>query len=193
MTKLQAVNVCLSAMGEPKINSLDDAAIDAQMAIDIVDETTLSVQTTGWHWNTEKHTLSPSTDGYIYVPENTIAVDTIESDYGVDVVQRGLRLFNRETSSFIFNKPLTVSLIVCLDYDDVPMAAKQFISIRAARIFQQRALGSDTLYKFDGADETRAWAVLMQAEAESQDANVLRDNWSTASIMNRSHFSRGSY
>lgn len=193
MTKLQAINICLSAMGEPVINSLDDAAVDAQMASDIVDETTSSVQSEGWDWNTEKHTLSPTVDGFILLPDNTIRVDTIEADAGTDVIQRGLKLFNRDTSSFIFTKPLRLSLTVILSFDDLPFTAKQFIAIRAARVFQQRSLGSDTLYKFDQADEQRAWAVLMQEEAETMDANILRDNWSTSSIVNRWHFARGAY
>jgi hypothetical protein len=192
-TKLGAVNICLSAMGEPAVNSLDDAAIDAQSAANIVDETTASVQSEGWDWNTEKHTLSPNTDGFILLPENTIRVDTIEEDAGTDVIQRGLKLFDRKTSSYSFTKPLRLELIVILPFEEVPFSAKQFIAIRAARIFQQRSLGSDTLYKYDAADEQRAWAVLVQEEADTLDANVLRDNWSTASIVNRTFFARGAY
>ena len=38
MTKLEAVNICLSSMGEPVINSLDNASVDAQIASDLIDE-----------------------------------------------------------------------------------------------------------------------------------------------------------
>lgn len=193
MTQLDAVNICLSAMGEPVINSLDDAAMDAQMAVDIVDETTASVQSVGWHWNTEDHTIAPNTDGQIVLPENTIRVDTTGNDACVDVVQRGLKLFNRGTSAFTFTKPLQLTLSVLLMFDDLPFAAKQYVAIRAARIFQQRLLGNDALVKYDSVDEQRAWAILMQEEAETLNANLLRDNWSTASIMNRGYFARGAY
>jgi len=84
-------------------------------------------------------------------------------------------------------------MYVALPFEDMPFAAKQFVSIRSARLLQQRVLGSDTLYKFDSADENRAWTVLCQEEAEVSDANMLYDNWSTSSIMNRSSFSRGAY
>jgi hypothetical protein len=191
-TKLKAVNICLSAMGEPVINSLDDAAIDAQMASDIVDETSESVQTIGWYWNTETHTLTPDSNGYLVLPKNTIRVDPNDLSLG-NILQRGGKLFNADTASFQFTKPIKLTLSVILEYDDLPLTAKQFIAIRAARIFQQRLLGSDTLYKYDAADEQRAYAVLMQEEAETRDANVLRGNWSTASIINRGWFSRGAY
>ncbi|WP_316172973.1 hypothetical protein [Bradyrhizobium sp. SZCCHNRI2049] len=191
-TKLKAVNICLSAMGEPVINSLDDAAIDAQMASDIVDETSESVQTIGWYWNTETHTLAPDVTGQIILPDNTIRVDPLDIRLG-NIVQRGLKLFNTDTSTFIFTNPIKLRFSVLLEFDDLPLTAKQFIAIRSARICQQRMLGSDTLYKFDSADENRAWAVLMQEEAETMNANVLRDNWSAASILNRAYFARGAY
>lgn len=193
MSLLDAVNICLSAMGEPVINSLDDAAMDAQMAVDIVAETTNSVQSVGWHWNTETHTIKPDTNGFIVLPPNTISVDTIDEDRGTDVIQRGLRLFDKGTSNFLFTKPLKLRLIVILDYDDLPFAARQFIAIRSARTFQQRLLGSDALYKYDAADENNAWGVLMQKEAETMNANVLRDNWSAGSIVNRTFFARGAF
>lgn len=191
-TKLKAVNICLSAMGEPVINSLDDAAIDAQMASDIIDETSESVQTVGWYWNTETHTLSPDINGNLVLPQNVIRVDPIDQSLG-NIVQRGGKLFNTDTASFSFTKAIKLRMSVLLEYDDLPLTAKQFIAIRAARIFQQRLLGSDTLYKFDAQDEQRAFAVLMQEETETMNPNILRDNWSTASILNRGRFSRGAY
>lgn len=194
MTKLAAVNICLSAMGEPVINSLEAPATDAQMCSDIVDEVTRSVQSICWHWNNEKHTFSPDTDGFIKLPGNTLRVDSIDASRDVDVIQRGLRLFDRGTNSYVFTIPLTVDLYVCLEYEDMPFAAKQYVTARAARTTQQRLLGSDTLYKFDTADETKAFAVLMQEEAESMDANVLYDSNSTSMMLVRSSaFYRGPF
>lgn len=191
-TKLKAVNICLSAMGEPVINSLDDAAIDAQMASDIVDETSESVQTIGWYWNTETHTLKPDINGNLVLPANTIRVDPVDLSLG-NIVQRGGKLFNTDTASFQFTTPVKLTLSVLLTFDDLPMSAKQFIAMRAARVFQQRLLGSDTLYKYGAADENRAYAVLMQEEAETRDSNLLRGNWSTQAIVHRGFFSRGAY
>lgn len=193
MTKLDAVNVCLSAMGEPKINSLDAAGIDAQMASDLVDETSLSVQGAGWHWNRETHTLTPDVNGYLVLPANTLRVDTIEDSKPTDVIQRGVRLFNKTNNSYVFSDSLKLELIVALNYEDLPFAAKNFITYRAARLMQQRSLGSETLHKFNEKDEQRAWVLLLQDEAETLDANMLDDSWSTASILNRGWFSRGAY
>jgi hypothetical protein len=193
LTKLDSVNICLSSMGEPTVNSLDGAAVDAQMASDLVDETTRSVQGFGWHWNRERYVLSPNTAGEIILPANTLRVDTIEDSQGVDVVQRGGKLFDKSKSSYVFDKPLTLEIYVQLTFDQLPFAAKQFITIRAARTLQQRLLGSETLAKFHEADEQRAWISLQQEEAETYDGNMLYDSWSTRRIVTRGSFARGAF
>jgi hypothetical protein len=193
MTKLDAVNICLSSMGEPTVNTLDGAAVDAQMASDLVDETSRSVQSMGWHWNREKHELAPDNSSQISLPANTLRVDAVESSRDVDVVQRGLKLFDVENSTYFFDDSVLVELYVQLPFEDLPFAAKQFITMRAARLLQQRLLGSETLYKFHAQDEQRAWTILMQEETEVADGNMLYDSWSTSKIVTRGYFSRGSF
>ena len=193
MSKLEAVNICLSSMGEPSIASLDGAAIDAQMASDLIDETSRSVQAMGFHWNRETHTLSPNVAGEIVLPSNTARVDTVDGDRSVDVIQRGTRLYDRTNNTYVFDKSLTVDIAVILPFEDLPLAAKNFITMRSARLLQQRLLGSETLHKFNQADEQRAWVLLLQDEADIADASMLHDSWSTASILNRGWFSRGGY
>ena len=193
MSKLEAVNICLNAMGEPSINSLDGAAIDAQMASDLIDETSRSVQAMGFYWNREAFTLTPNAAGEIVLPSNTARVDTIDGDKSISVVQRGTRLYDLENNTYVFDKSLKVDLILILAFEDLPLAAKNFITMRSARLLQQRLLGSETLHKFNNADESRAWILLLQDEADVADSSMLHDSWSTASILNRGWFSRGAY
>jgi hypothetical protein len=147
----------------------------------------------GWHWNREKHSLSPNSFSQIVLPNNTLRVDTIEDSHSIDVVQRGQRLFNKATNSYTFDKPLTLEIYVELPFSDLAFSAKQFITIRSARLLQQRQLGSDTLTKFHEADEQRAWISLQQDELEVADGNMLYDSWSTRRIVTRGSFSRGSF
>lgn len=192
MTKLDAVNICLSSMGEPVVNSLDGAAVDAQMASDLVDETSRSVQSMGWHWNYERHTLSPDVNGEIVLPQNTLRVDTIQDNRTTDVVQRGLKLFDVNNATYQFTDPLKVEMFVQLPFEDLPTSAKQFITVRASRTLQQRLLGSDTLDKYTKEAEMRAWVLLMQEEADTIDANML-DAWQTQRIIQRGYFARGAF
>lgn len=185
MTKLDAVNIALSAMGEPKISTLDGAAVDAQIASDLVDETSRSVQSRGWHWNRERLTLQPDVFGIVKIPANTCRIDTIEGDKSTDIVVRGDRLYNRYEASFIFDKPMVLEVYVFLDFEDLPYAAKQYISMRAARLFQQRVLGSPVLAEFSQEEERQAYLTLLQDDLEVGDYNMLSDSFDTASILNR--------
>lgn len=191
MTKLQAVNICLSSMGEPPVSTLDSAAPDAQVISDIIDETSRSVQSIGWHWNIEKYTLSPNTNGELMLPNNTLRVDSVDASFDIDVIQRGQRLFNRGDNTYTFTAPITVEVFVGLPFDDLPFAAKQYIALAAARIAQQRLLGSDSLYKFNVQDEQRAWLNLLRDESDVSDRNMLYDSYSTSSMLMRGAFSRG--
>lgn len=193
MTKLDAVNVCLSAMGEPSINELETAGADAQIASDIVDEISRAVQGMGWHWNRETHTISPDVNGFIVLPANTLRVDSVDEDKAVDVIQRGTRLYDRENNTYVFPKTVKVDITAALPFDDLPFAARNFIAYRSARVMQQRSLGSETLQKFNERDEQRAWTMLMQDEAEVSDTNYINDSWSSASVVTRGSFSRSNY
>ena len=193
MTKLDAVNIALSSMGEPVINTLDGASVDAQMAADLVDETSRSIQSQGWQWNRERHVLSPNVNNQIVLPANTARVDTVETDRPTDVIQRGGKLFDRANNTYTFDKTLILEIYVILPFEDLPLAAKNAIAYKAAMILQQRLLGSETLYKFAQAEAQRAWLTLLQEEAEVGDHNMLYDSWQTSSILNRSSFARGGY
>lgn len=193
MTKLDAVNICLSSMGEPQVNSLDGVAVDAQMAASLISETSMSVQALGWHWNREVHDLSPDVNGDVVLPANIARVDTVDGSKAVDVIQRGQRLYNVIDNTYSFTDPLTVELYVILEFEELPLTAKQYIAIRAARILQQRLLGSDLLARFAAVDEQSAWTALQHDDLSVADYNMLTDSWSTASILNRGFFTRGGY
>lgn len=192
MDKLDAVNICLSSMGEPTVNSLDGVAVDAQMASNLISETSRSVQSIGWHWNKQIVTLTPSTSNKrIELPNTYLRVDAV--DKTIDVVRRGKLLYNITDTTFKFTKPVEVEVIIQLDFRDLPYAAQQYVTMRSARLLQQRLLGNDMLYKFNLQDEQQAWTTLLQDEIDISDLNMLRDSWSTQSIVQRGWFNRGAY
>lgn len=193
LTELEAVNVMLSSIGEPPINSIDGAGVDAQMANDLLNEVSRTCQQKGWHWNRENHTLSPDVDGFINLPSNTARVDSVNADKAFDVIQRGLRLFDRANTTYVFTVPVELELVVYLPFDELPDAAKEYVTARAAMLFQQRMLASDTLNSDLQKRAQEAWNDIFRSEIKTQDPNVLRDNWSTLAIVQRGWFRRGAF
>jgi hypothetical protein len=173
--ELDAVNTMLSIIGEAPVNTVEDTGVvDAVIARQILNETLRQVQTHPWHWNTDHGVnLTPTfpLPGDICLPANCLQVDATDSR--VDVVQRGLRLWDKTNQTFKFTAPVTVSITRLLPFNDLPQAARHYIMVRSGRIFQDRVVGSSTLSGFNEKDELRAYAQLRNLEAQNAELNVL--------------------
>ena len=187
-TELDAVNIMLGTIGESPINSLDAATgvVDAVTARSILAEVSVQVQEEGWHFNTDyEFDLTPDNSGFIYVPSNAIEVDTSPYSRDYDVAIRGNRLYDRGNKTYVFSKPLKADLTILLEFNELPQAARHYITVRAARVFQQRVVGSDTLNGFTQADESRALRAIRRYEARTADYNILTSNYSVMRVIDR--------
>ncbi|WGD31655.1 hypothetical protein AncyloWKF20_07505 [Ancylobacter sp. WKF20] len=184
-TELEAVNILLNTIGESPVNSLQNSAhVDASTARRTLAEVNRAIQTEGWHWNTETdYPLQPRMeDGNVLLPANTMRCSVKEP--GRDIVQRGNRLYDRRAHSFTFASAVKADLVLLLEFEDLPQAARELCVIRAARIFQQRVLGDGELYQFTVRDELKARADLLEAESESLNLNILT-NSAVARVLDR--------
>jgi len=186
-TELDAVNIMLGTIGEAPINSIESASgvSDAVIARQILNEVSIQVQEEGWHFNVESNfVLSPAVPSKeIFVPENCIEVDA--EDTLIDVAIRGNRLYDRKNHTFQFEKEIKCSMTLMLPFDDLPQAARHYITIRAARVFQQRVVGSQVLGTFTEKDEMRARMALRRYEAKTADYNILTGNYSVMRVLDR--------
>ena len=178
----------LSTIGEAPVNSLDggNALADAAIAREILKEVSIQVQEEGWHFNIEKNMkVEPAVDGFIYVPANCIQIDTTGYSYQRDVCVRGNRLYDRDNHTYQFTDGVYVDMFLLLDFEELPQAARHYITIRASRVFQQRVVGSEALGNFTERDEMRARAVLRKYEADTADYNILTGNYDVMKIIER--------
>ena len=105
----------------------------------------------------------------------------------LDVVARGSKLYNRATNSFYFDSSISavsMNAVVLLNFDELPESARRYVTIRSARIFQDRVVGSDTLHAFQQRDELQALVELKDADGEVSDYNIF-DNYAVASVIDR--------
>lgn len=188
-SELDAINIMLGTIGESPINSLDAATgvVDAVTARSILAEVSVQVQEEGWHFNTEnEYVLTPSLDtNEIYVPANVIEVDTSPYHREFDVSIRGNRLYDRGNKTYQFSKDLKCDMTILLEFNEMPQAARHYITIRAARVFQQRVVGSETLGSFTEKDEARALRSMRRYEARTGDHNILTGNYSVMRVIDR--------
>ncbi len=186
-TTLQAVNVILEAMGSRTIASLDSQGTDAEIAIARLGEANLEVQAEGWSFNTEEdYPIDPTVSGEIVLPKNAIRIRKVYFDGGWDkkLVVRGGKLYDRKNHTFNVGITVKVDLTVALDFEDIPQAARTYITLRAARRAAAGKLVSPTVYQFTHADELEA-RIRMEQEDDDADPKSMRDNPHVAYVRRR--------
>ena len=188
--KLDAVNSMLFPIGESPVNTLEGGnVVDAVTAEQVLDRVSREVQSEGWAFNHEKcfpllrQAFSPYV---IYVPDTALSCDP--SDKSSQIIVRGDRLYDLENHTYNFPDDTTkveCDIVWHLPFEDLPETAKRFITIRAARIFQAGAVGSDTLNSFSDRDEFEAKSRFRKANSRVRDKNLLTANLSVARILAR--------
>lgn len=187
-TELEAVNVMLSNIGESPVNTLDDDnVVDAGIAKTILRNVAREVQSEGWFFNTDYNkTFLPTADDRIQLPQNTLKVDP--SDVSLRYVQRGRFMYDRENHTYDIKEKVELNVIIGLDFEDLPETAKRYITLRSARIFQERMLGTPTISQFNAQDEMRAYASLKTEENNAADHNYLTDSATVQASLQRTFF-----
>jgi hypothetical protein len=188
-TQLEAVNTLLHTIGEAPVNSLTGTLpIDATLANNTINEISREVQAAGWHFNSfYKYELSRDGDSKIPLADNIMRVDLDVNQYPLstyDVIKRGSFLFNKQGNTFVFDKSLEAKVIILLPFIELPENARRYITIRGARIFQDRTLGANVLHRFGQIDEANALAVLKQEETDTSDTNIF-NSYDTFNIISR--------
>lgn len=173
MTELEAVNEILAAIGESPIASFDESFADATIARQTLTTVSRQIQLNGWTFNTELSvTLSPDVDGFIHLPTNTLKVTPSYTE--TKYIHRGTRLYDRDARTYVFTEDVDVAeLVLALPFEELPEAARAFITVRAGRRFFDRVGATQDQHGFHVQDERAAWVALQNYEASIAQYNVL--------------------
>jgi hypothetical protein len=173
-TKLEAVNIMLSAIGEAPVNRLSSGLVEAETAETILTQISRSVQAEGWHFNREKDVqIAPDLAGQIVLAANTIRADAMpEHNLDFDLTQRGLKMYDLKSHSYSIGKAVKLDVTYELNFEDLPAVARRYITVKAARILQDQIVGSGDLHSFGTNDEMEALIQLKDFENETADFNI---------------------
>jgi len=184
MTKLEAVNLMLDAIGENPVSSLQSGLADAETAERTFNQTDKDVQSIGWQCNRDRiYKLNRDSDNKFPLPNDTLTVDTVDQHAHINVVQRGSYLYDIKNQSLTWTSAtdndeseLYVDIVIQQPFADLTYSLQRYIAARAAREFQEIVLSSVALDGFTRRKEQETYAHLLQDEAEREDANILYDN-----------------
>lgn len=174
-TELDAVNVILSGIGEAPVNSFAEITTDVTVARSILYEVSKEVQLEGFHWNTEdNYPLTPNDKGQITISPALVRVHFREPT-DKELVIRGNRVYDRVNHTYTFDLSTTLlcTITLLLMFEELPEAARRYITVKALRVYQERVLGSQVLSQFQQQDEGRTRAALMADERKHGVPNML--------------------
>lgn len=185
-TELSAINSMLATIGEAPINSVTGTGLtDVAVASQALDEALRSVLVDGWAFNTDNdYPMTPQAiaPNEIFLPPNAMVV--LPSKEYAHITPRGNRLYNTQTYSYSFtgHPAVPCQVIWAMDFADLPEVTRQYIGVRACRLFQARTTASELLNVFTEKDEQQARWVHTRNNVRVRRKNLLFDSASVRRI-----------
>jgi len=175
-TELSAVNSILGAIGQSPVTTLNYENPELSFIYNILTEVNKDVQNEGWHFNTEYHVkTTPDTDGYIYLPTNTLRYD-LNGDYDYkaqDLVIRNGRLYDLVDHTDVFTGDLYLDLVTLYAFEDLPNPFQRYITHRSSGRAATQLVSNPQLVRLLQIQEQQARATCMEYECNNGDHSFM--------------------
>ena len=177
---LDVINECLSTMGESPLNTLLEPHEFKGSAQKTLSRANKRVQATGWWFNTEAQTFSPSPlNGFIQLPGDCLkwqsgtrsADKLVRSQAKPWLVERGNRLYDTRNSTYVITEDVTGELVREIPFEELPNVMNEYIAAEAVLKFQSNFDADNSKRQ----ELTQAWS-LCRIEAKSENIRQLGIN-----------------
>ena len=175
MTELEAVNILLAAIGEAAVSSLETATtVEVTQAKNLLSNVNRAAQQKGWHFNTEWDVvLTRDSDNRIPLSESILSVYQPGQLMTIRGRSGSMYAYDLDNNTFTWTKNLNNAVtITLLDFVDTPNTFRQYVTTRAARIFQEEIIGQVSAETVNRQEEAEAYADLLDDDAERSGLNV---------------------
>lgn len=158
MELLEAINTCLTAIGEARVTSLDTR----HPSVGLIKQTLATKQKLllerGWWFNIEYEKMYPDTLKRVPYPADAIAIKSMDG-YTIYSRRNGY-LYDNSKNTTEFDGPVNIQVTVNLDFDDLPESAATVITYRAARAVYVGDFGNDSSVSDMAQNEASAMLLL---------------------------------
>jgi hypothetical protein len=175
MSELEAVNLLLSAIGEAAVSSLETATtVEVTQAKKLLSNVNRAAQQKGWHFNTEWDVvLTRDSNDMIPLSESILSVYQPGQLMTIRGRSGSMYAYDLDNNTFTWTKNLNNAVtITLLDFIDSPNTFRQYVTTRAARIFQEEIIGQVSAETVNRQEEAEAYADLLDDDAERAGLNV---------------------
>ena len=172
------------SVGETPVNTLTVQSPEVAIAQKTLRQVCREIQAEGWSYNTEnQYPIDLDTNNQCIIPNNVLQLDLNIFEHGkdYDIVRRSdngvMKVYDKKNHTFTFENcsKLYFDIIWMLDFEDLPQAFKDYITIRASRIASNRMVNSQPSAKLLEADEAAARALAVEYEMKQADHNIFSD------------------
>ena len=173
--ELDAVNILLAAIGEAAVSSLETATtVEVTQAKNLLSNVNRAAQQKGWHFNTEWDVvLTRDSDNRIPLSESILSVYQPGQLMTIRGRSGSMYAYDLDNNTFTWTKNLNNAVtITLLDFVDTPNTFRQYVTTRAARIFQEEIIGQVSAETVNRQEEAEAYADLLDDDAERSGLNV---------------------
>lgn len=185
-TELEAVNMMLESIGHPPVTAVDAGSSSLSgRALRLLYFVCRQVQELRLNCNTvEDEELSPDINGNIQLPPNTFYVRPMFASEPVAAVDN--LLYDKLDNTFIFDESRRVTYSFFREFDDLPEPVRQYITIRAIRMWADREISSEKIHMFTDKDEQKAYKTMAATELSSKRKTIFDNAISTRAAYRRS-------
>ena len=175
MTELEAVNSLLSAIGEAAVSSLETATtVEVTQAKNLLSNVNRETQQKGWHFNTEWDvTLTKNSDNKIPIGTSILSIYVENKLTTIRGINGVMYVYDLDNNTFTWDDGLDNAVtITLLEFQDTPQSVRQYVTAKAARIFQEEIIGQVSAETINRQEESEAYADLLDDEAERAGYNI---------------------
>jgi len=172
-TELEAVNYFLVSIGEQPINSLiETRSTNAQLALTLLQQVSRQVQSEGLNCNSENNYMfAKNLEDKVIIPKNVLSLSPSESYR--EIITRGRKLYDKDNHTYDFEEGVECDVVWLLEFEELPQVVREYITIKGARVFQTKVLGSVDLHRLSVQDEREAYYRLVAEEIDTTNNNIL--------------------
>ena len=181
---LDAVNGCLSGIGEFPIDNLYEGNADASLALNVINRTRRQILSRGWWFNKEDNWSIPvdPENGQVLAPDGALSVLALNNHRYSQVTLRGRKVYNMDTHSYDFRGLsdsggyISMGFVMDLDFEELPPTAQDAIATVSKRVFAQDMEVVQARWQFQVRDEEQAMSNLFREEGRNAKKNHYKSN-----------------
>jgi len=172
MELLEAVNMCLSALGEARVSNTGVRHPSVDLIKGTLDIKRKQVLEKGLWFNTYDVTMSPNGEGMVEYPARAITVQSGNSN--AIYVPRDKMLFDVLNNTQYFDGPVRLTVTADIDFNDLPECVANVVMYRTMRAVYVGDLGYDSTVSDMAQNE-------MQASLQMETLHMRNMQYSTRS------------